>query len=276
MRALVAWCVAAAAIAALGVVPVEAAGVPLPNSMASTGDSITRGFDATWSGCVLRDCAQYSWSTGIDPAVDSQYQRIVALNPAMSGQGFNFARTGATMADLDGQLKLAAAQGVQYVTVLMGANDLCTSSIATMTPTATFKARLDTALIDFYTADRGAHLYLSSLPNVFQLWSVLHTNATAQKIWSSFHICQSMLSPSNTDAQRQHVLAQEQAYNNVLATECARAAAAGVDCHWDNLAGYSFAFTAADVSPIDFFHPSVAGQNAIAALTWSAGYWPEL
>ena len=262
-----------ALVAVLGVTTsAHAASLPLPNSIASTGDSITRAFDVTWSGCVLKDCPQYSWSTGVNTAVDSQYQRILAVNPQVVG--YNFAHSGATMADLDGQLKSAAALGVEYVTVLMGANDLCASSISTMTPTATFKARLDQALVDFYTADRGAHLYLSSLPNVFQLWSLLHTNTTAAKVWSLFRICQSMLSPANTDAQRQQVVAQEQAYNTVLATECSRVVTAGLDCHWDNLAGYNFAFTAGDVSPIDFFHPSLDGQNAIAALTWSAGYWP--
>ncbi len=273
LRGLVSVCIA---LAAVGVLPAQAASVPLPNSIASTGDSITRAFDVTWSGCVLKDCPQYSWSTGINTTVDSQYQRILAVNPLINGQDFNFAHTGATMADLDGQLKSAAAAGVQYVTVLMGANDLCASSIAAMTPTATFKSRFDTALIDFYRADPGAHVYLSSLPNVFQLWTLLHTNATAVKIWTSFHICQSMLSTANTDAQRQQVVAQEQAYNSVLATDCGRAAAAGFDCHWDGYAGYDFAFSTSDISPIDFFHPSLTGQNAIAALTWAAGYWPTL
>jgi lysophospholipase L1-like esterase len=242
--------------------------------MASAGDSITRAFDTTWNGCVLKDCPQYSWSTGTNSAVDSQYLRILAANPAISGHAFNDAKSGATMVDLDGQLKAAAAQGVQYVTVLMGANDLCTSSPSTMTPTATFKSELDRALIDFYTADRTAHLYLSSLPNLFQLWSDLHSDPVAEATWTLFRICQSMLSQTNTDAQRQQVVAQEQADNNVLATECGRVVSAGLDCHWDNLAGFNFRFPASDISTIDHFHPDLAGQNAIAALTWAAGYWP--
>ena len=259
-----------------GSVPVGAASVPLPNSMAASGDSITRAFDSTLNGCFLSDCPQYSWSTGNNTRVDSQYLRILARNPGINGRAYNDARTGAMMADLDGQLKAAAAQGAQYVTVLMGANDLCTSSVSTMTPTATFKGQLDQALFDFYTADRSAHLYLSSLPNLFQLWSTLHTNPVAESTWTAFHICQSMLRLTNSDAQRQQVVAQEQADNTVLATECARAVSLGVDCHWDNLAGYDFNFPASDISTIDFFHPNLAGQNAVAALTWAAGYWPTL
>ena len=62
--------------------------------------------------------------------MNSQYRRLLAVNPAISGHGFNDAKTGAKMVDLDGQVTTAAGQGVQYLTVLMGANDLCTSSAA--------------------------------------------------------------------------------------------------------------------------------------------------
>jgi lysophospholipase L1-like esterase len=257
-------------------VPVRAASVRLPNSMAAAGDSVTRAFNSTWNGCVLTDCPQYSWSTGDNASVESQYLRILARNPRINGRAYNDARTGAAMAALDGQLKAAAAQGAQYVTVLMGSNDLCTSSPSTMTPAATFQRQLDQALGDFFTADRRAHLYLSSLPNLFQLWSLLHNNQVAAATWAAFDICQSMLNQTNNDAQRQLVVAQEQADNNVLATECARAVSAGDDCHWDNLAGFKFNFAVSDISTIDYFHPNLAGQNAIAALTWSAGYWPGL
>ena len=111
------------------------ASVPLPRSMASTGDSITRAFDATPSGCFLVDCPQYSWSTGSSTSVNSHYRRILSQKPAIAKHVHNDAKSGAKMADLGGQLSAAASQGVEYVTVLMGANDLCTSSTATMTPT---------------------------------------------------------------------------------------------------------------------------------------------
>ena len=266
----------AALLAALAAaLPVQAASVPLPSSMAATGDSITRAFDVTL-GCLLRDCPRYSWSTGSDTTVFSQYQRIAAHNPAITGHVFNDAKSGAQMSDLDRQLTAAAGQHVQYVTVLLGANDLCTSSAASMTPTATFQAQLDQALKDFYRADPAAHLYLSSLPNLYQLWSLLHNNPAAVSTWTAFNICQSMLSVNNTEADRQLVVAQEQAYDQVLASECAKAVSFGRDCLWDNLAGYGYQFTADQISTIDYFHPNIAGQNAVAQVTWSAGYWPGL
>ncbi|HET7310023.1 MAG TPA: GDSL-type esterase/lipase family protein [Mycobacteriales bacterium] len=246
-------------------------GVALPNSMAATGDSITRAYDSTSSGCFLSDCPQYSWSTATNTSVNSHYLRILAANRGINGNVFNDAKTGAKMVDLDGQAKTAASQGVQYLTVLMGANDLCTSSASTMTPTATFQSQFQTALTDFFAADPTAHVFVSSIPNIYQLWSLEHNNSTAEFEWNYFGICQSMLYAGNTEADRQLVVTQEQADNNVLATVCAQFA----NCKWDNLATYNYAFKTSDISTIDYFHPSVSGQNTLAGITWGAGYWPS-
>lgn len=240
--------------------------------MASTGDSITRAYDSTSSGCFLSDCPEYSWSTGTagTTSVNSHYLRILAANSRIRGNAYDDARTGAKMGALDGQLTTAASQRVQYATVLMGANDICTSSISTMTPTATFQKQFHAALTDFFAADPNAHVSVSSIPNIYQLWSLEHTNPRAEAEWQWFGICRSMLSSSNTAADRQTVLAREQADNTALATVCNQFA----NCKWDNLATYNYAFKTSDISTIDYFHPSVSGQDTLAGITWGASYWP--
>lgn len=261
------------AVAALTIAAVPSAsatsGPALPNSMASTGDSITRGFDSTGNGCFLSDCPQYSWSTGTDTNVNSQYERILAANPGISGNQYNDASTGAKMNALDGQIKTAASQSAQYLTVLMGANDVCTSSIATMTSTGTLRSEFQSALTDFFAADPNALVFVSSIPNIYQLWNLLHGNATAESTWSTFGICQSMLSRSNSEADRQTVLSQEEADNTALANVCSQF----INCRWDNLTTFNYVFTTKDVSTVDYFHPSVGGQSKLAAETWGAGYW---
>ena len=241
---------------------------PLPGVMASTGDSITRGFDATLWDCFLSDCPQDSWATGSSSTVNSQYLRIRAAGTAVTA--YNDAKTGAQMSALDGQLATAAGQGADYVTVLMGANDVCTSSIATMTPTATVQSQFQTALTDFFAARPGARVFVSSIPNVYQLWSLLHTNRSATSTWKTFGICQSMLASSNTETQRQTVLAQEKADNAALASVCGGFA----NCRWDGGATFGYAFRTTDVSTVDYFHPSVTGQKTLAGITWAASYWP--
>jgi lysophospholipase L1-like esterase len=257
-------------LAALLLSPVPAhAYTWVPSSMASAGDSITRAFDATWLGCFLTDCPQYSWSTGTSSTVNSQYLRLTFLNPALKGNVYNDAKSGAKMVDLGGQLSSAAAQHVDYVTILMGGNDVCTSSVATMTDTTTFQTEFQSALTAFFGADATAHVYVSSLPNVNQLYNLLKTNPTALSTWKSFNICQSALPPGGTDASRQQVAAQEVADNSALQAVCSGFA----NCRYDGGAGYNFAFTTADVSTVDYFHPSVTGQKDIAAYTWQHSYW---
>jgi lysophospholipase L1-like esterase len=202
--------------------------------------------------------------------VRSEYQRILAANPAISGNEYNDARTGAKMVDLAGQLAAAAAQRVQYVTILMGANDLCTSSAATMTPTATFQSQFAEALSTFFAADPGAQVMVDSIPNIYQLWNTLHSNWAAEATWNSAGICKAMLSWSNSEADRQKVVAQEAADNVVLASVCGQY----TNCRWDGYAVYRVQFPATDVSTVDYFHPDKTGQNALAATAWAAGYWP--
>ena len=57
----------------------RAAAVPLPDSMAALGDSITQAYDATPTKHLLTDQPQWSWSTGYAGAkvVDSQYERLL-------------------------------------------------------------------------------------------------------------------------------------------------------------------------------------------------------
>src|SRR5919197_1951054 len=103
----------------------DVAHVGYPNSIASTGDSITRAFNSCSFPFI--DCPRNSWSTGSNSVVASHYLRILAANPAIYGRNYNDAQTGAKMAGLNGQAGAAVAQQADYVTVLMGANDVCTS-----------------------------------------------------------------------------------------------------------------------------------------------------
>ena len=245
---------------------------PLPGSMAAIGDSITQAVDDC---CSFGSHPQDSWSTGDGwpgNGIFSHYQRIAALNPQITGHAANDATPGAKVADTNGQAQMAVSQGAQYVTILIGANDVCTSTVADMTSTAAFHSAFQTTMSTLESGlPAGAHIFVSSIPNIFQLWSALHTNPTAEAVWSFAHICQSMLATSNTDAQRQQVLAQVEADNAVLAQVCAQYA----NCRWDNGATFNVTFTPALVSTLDYFHPSQAGQAALAAETWASSWWPS-
>src|ERR1044071_6789538 len=86
-----------AAIAALlfGTSAASAA-TPYPNSIASTGDSITRAYN---TGSALADNPAALCSAGTNSTVVSHYTRLIGLSPAINGHAFNDAKSGARMVD---------------------------------------------------------------------------------------------------------------------------------------------------------------------------------
>ena len=264
-------CAATLALALAPVAAADVAHVGYPSSIASTGDSITRAFNTCAFPFI--DCPQNSWSTGSSSAVNSHYRRILVANPAISGRNFNDARTGARMNALNAQVTTAVSQNAEYVTILMGANDVCTSSVSTMTPTATLEGQLQTALGTLSAGLPNARIYVVSIPNVYHLWEILHTNISAVITWSLGRICQSLLAnPMSTApadvARRQQVYDRNVADNQALARVCARF----IHCRFDGNAAFNLRFVPSDVSTRDYFHPSVAGQAKAAAVTWGATF----
>ena len=263
--------VVALVVALAGLVAQPAwAAPPLPSSMAAIGDSITRAYDVC---CSYGDHPGQSWSTGSTSydGIASHYERIRQLNPAITGHAYNDAVSGAKMAAAPTQAGQAVSQGARYVTILLGANDLCTSSPSTMTSTTTFRSQFSQAMATLMAQDRKPYVFVSSIPNLYQLWQVLHTNSLARWVWATAKIFQSMLAATNTETQRQQVVDREKAFNQILAQECAKY----IRCRWDGGAVYNYQFSASQVSSLDFFHPSLSGQAALARVTWTASWWPS-
>jgi len=260
------------AAAALAAPQGASASPPLPNSIAAIGDSITRAADVC---CWYGDHPAESWSTGggIFDGITSHYEHILALKPGIYGHNYNDAKSGAKMRDAPAQAQAAVAQSARYVTILMGGNDVCTGSISTMTSVSDFQAQFAAALSTLAAGlPTGAHVFVSSIPNVYRLWQLFHDNLTAELVWSAAGICQSLLSITNTEQDRQAVVAREAAFNNVLAGVCGQYAF----CRFDGGATFEYQFGAADVSKLDYFHPSLSGQAKLASLTWQHSWWPTL
>ena len=257
-------------IGMIGAAPAAAASAPLPSSMAAVGDSITQA--ASSGGSLGTDYPANSWSTGTSSTVNSHYLRLLAAGAPISGKAYNRSVSGAKVADLNAQMQNVVALQPDYVTVLIGGNDLCTDTVAGMTSVADFQSRFSTAMATLTAGSPDTYVFVSSIPNVYQLWDLFKGNWWARFIWSTAGICQSLLAnPTSTqqaDVQRRAAVQQRNVdFNSVLAQVCA----AYARCQYDGNAVFSTAFTTSDVSG-DYFHPSVAGQAKLAAVTWAAGF----
>ena len=269
---LVASCALVVASLATGAVPARAAeGAPLPASMAAVGDSITQA--ASSGGSLGADYPANSWSTGTSSSVSSHYQRLLAAGAPIAGAAYNRSVSGAKVADLNGQMQTVTSLQPDYLTVLIGGNDLCTDTVAEMTSVADFRARFAAAMATLAAGSPDTYVHVVSIPDAYQLWNLFRGNWWARFVWSAGDICQSLLAnPTSTqaaDVQRRATVRQRNVdYNTQLAEVCAQFASR---CRFDGNAVFNTVFTIGDVSG-DYFHPSVAGQAKLAAVTWSAGF----
>ena len=258
MLTLVGWTGVPTAIAAPGE----------PASLAVIGDSITRGTNAFgWYG----DHPSYSWSTGFNPldGLHSHYERLLGRDRGIWGDELNVAESGARMADAPAQAAEVVAEGADYVTILMGANDLCAASVDQMTTVEEFRTDFEVTMRALTDGLDDARILVASIPNVLRLRLVFADNPVARFVWRTSHACQSVLSEGNAPLERLEVLRRSVAFNVALADVCSRYA----NCRFDGYAVFNHPFTQDEVSRLDFFHPSLDGQNALASLTWTRSWW---
>ncbi|MDH6215413.1 SGNH/GDSL hydrolase family protein [Streptomyces pseudovenezuelae] len=237
-----------------------------PGSVAAVGDSITRGFDAC---SVLSDCPEVSWATGDSERVDSLAVRLLGRAKAAE-RSWNYAVTGARMADLSGQLTQAAVKKPQLVTVMVGANDACRSSTSAMTSVADFRTDFEDALSSLRTRLPKTQVYVASVPNLKRLWSQGRSNALGKQVWK-LGICPSMLGDADAldsaaTLRRDTVQQRVEDYNKVLEEICAK----DRRCRFDGGAVYDYRFGTDQLSHWDWFHPSVNGQARLAEMAYRA------
>jgi lysophospholipase L1-like esterase len=238
--------------------------------MAALGDSITL---ATMSCGRMTSCTANSWSTGSNSKVQSHLLRLRGIG-ATELVGHNNAVSGAKSGALNAQAGQAVAQGAQYVTIAIGANDACTATVAEMTPTETFRLNVEAAFATLDTSASNPEVFVAAIPSLYHLWEINYQNRTAVRTWNTLKVCQSMLAnpTSLSDADNLRRLTVQQRvndYNAALQQECAEAL---VNCLYGASAA-THQFTRADISTRDYFHPSEAGQKTLASITWPETQW---
>ncbi|WP_371580610.1 SGNH/GDSL hydrolase family protein [Streptomyces sp. NBC_01314] len=235
-----------------------------PESLAAVGDSITRGFDACQ---VLSDCPEVSWATGSDASVDSLAVRLLGTAGAAQ-RSWNYAVTGARMADLPSQVARAVSRKPELVTVMIGANDACRATAADMTPLADFRADFEDAMTSLRDSLPRTQVFVASVPDLKRLWSKGRTNPVGKQVWK-LGICPSMLADPDllttaAGQRRDAVQDRVEEYNDILREVCAE----DRYCRYDGDAVFDYRFGQTQLSQWDWFHPSVDGQARLAEIAY--------
>jgi lysophospholipase L1-like esterase len=277
---ILAACIAAGPAAALE------PGQSKPKRLYSTGDSITRAFDADFPADNLNVSwvngyfGFWQWLFGL-PNVKSHNQRITANWGSRGRRNWIAAENGARVDDLASQSSDTADRNVTYATVLLGGNDVCRDSIGDL-PTdaefeADFRAGMETLLGNL---PDGASVQVAAIPDVKRLYDIGRDKTAlgivdCELVWALTLLgfpCGSMLSPFNDETDRLYVQSRNIGYNQILADVTAELALQHPTKFLDfSEVTFTEPFTLRDISDIDCFHPSWEGEKRISRAVWFDG-----
>lgn len=181
------------------------------------GDSIGEGEAA--DGTIGEAHHETVWSTGYNASdsVNAFNERFEAFAPvdyyennASRDTTFNHAVSGAVMADFATQAQnvisataLTPSGEASMVTVFLGGNDVCASSLANMTDPALFEAQYRAGL-DVLAADnttRSAQIHVSGIPAIYWLWDAKRNDLWCRVIVWPFVPCENLLDNPSDDCE---------------------------------------------------------------------------
>ena len=239
-----------------------------PSSIAALGDSFNTGFAA---GSAGGDPRRSRGRRATTRGVDSVYLRLLLLHPAIREHRFLIAKDGSRISDLARQIGLAADHGAQLITVQSGGNDICGAKDAGhATSPELFREQFTHAIGVLRTRLPNARLLLTSITDEGR-WNdgSVQIPGNGSKL-SDGTVCDPEIGGSGKQdpARRTAIQMLERQDNAILRSVCAT----DPHCRWDGGAFYRLAYSAADISARDAFHPSIEGLGRFAETAWATGF----
>jgi lysophospholipase L1-like esterase len=308
-------------ISCIGInVAAEPNSVPIPKAMAALGDSLTEamlsdfsledhpnpwqilhiitlansapaeGSDRISSFRKFYASPNHSWATGEDESdiIASHFERLKVVNPQLKVS--NYAVSGSESCEIKNQidrlLEDEQKSGIRfdYITMLVGANDLRRENVEDMTSPVNYVGEIENNVRRLLDAEPDRRIFLVGLPDIFTVFeksAKLVGYHVPLYTWNCSELREliygplAIFRPQNPEAY--------EASKNVF-----RLYQKGVEALVVRLQDeYPLALikTAQNYdSPraikkslsIDCFHPSFWGQAQLAEVTWKKSFWPDL
>jgi lysophospholipase L1-like esterase len=285
----------------------------VPLNQFNIGDSIGEGEAA--NGTIGAANHQAVWSTGYDGGdiVNSLNERFEARdaaayveNNATRDPSINQAVSGAVMADFADQAQdVADAMGAvephtaDMVSILLGNNDVCASSLDTMTDPDLFEQQYRAGLTVLASSPFTAtiNLQISSIPAIYWLWDAKRTDFWCRVFAWPFVPCENLLSGAADDCvssasaqdpdvvytgdgpncqRRKEFHARiRDVYNPILRDVLAEYQVGGDLPNAEYVDIYDVRFESRHVNGGDCFHPSKEGHALMSGEQWCRSSWGE-
>jgi lysophospholipase L1-like esterase len=229
-----------------------------PFVMGTLGDSISAGFNADRLG----DNRHLNWSTGTQ--INSHLAKISNLRREKV-EAYNEAIVGSHSHHLDRQVNRLLKHNPDYVTITVGANDVCHWSEEFEPERQVFESEVRDTLARLVESNQHVKIFLAPIPDMVRLREVAHQKPFCQQRWDLLNICPMLLNSSLSDIQRQRFAGRLEAANDTLASLSKEFQ----DHVFFEADLTQFQFKWEQVSRLDCFHPNTSGQNLFSELTWS-------
>ncbi len=211
---------------------------------------------------------QNSWATGTNPAVDSIYQRLAAVDPTVRGHAVNAAAGGATASALVGQATkaLRIVPNPRLVIIeIIGTDIRCDGSDSKNYPV--FGRQVKAALDLIVRKAPHTTILLMSQPGRPLQVSKAIIGTAGVPAWSGSDICSPFDPKLRLDMKHITTLTGIiEGYESELAKVCATVP----ECHTDNGRATHFQVRASyyNYSNYDWHHFNVTGLAALARFMW--------
>ena len=224
----------------------------------------------------LSSCAANSWSTGSTASVNSHYLRLKAAG-AKKLVGYNDAVSGAMSGALNAQAQKAVSQQAQYVTIEIGANDACTSTVTAMTPTDDLQGERPSRPHDLGgDPERTAAGLRGQRPEpAAPLRRQSRALQRPADVGPAEHLPVHARQPEQHRTRSTSTGAPpcRRGWTNTTPPSQSCAPSPRTTAAMTEAPSRARQFAAADISTRDYFHPSLAGQTKLAAVTWPTTQW---
>lgn len=264
-----------------------------PNRLSSIGDSISEAINAEWYSPFDNATGNHwaSWVNGFHGFwesilgklnVASFNQRITASFGSAGRANFMESVGGADSYDLVQQATSAVSHGATFVTMFMGHNDVCKASFADIPTDAELEANWRASLEILKNGlPAGATVYVAGMVDIYRLYQLGHEKQAmgivdCSTVWLAtlfdMYPCGTMLSPTNSEADRQFTRSRNIAFNQILQDLVAEYSQTDPDHYYHfSDAAFQYQFVPSQVSDFDCFHPSAVGQRDLSQILWDAG-----
>lgn len=230
---------------------------------------------------------KYSWATGGSIPIKSMPSHLKRLS-LVSGKSlpyFNAALSGAEsdhvlstqIADLRNWSQANLKQNFpDYVTLLIGANDLCARDTSGMVSTENFYSHVEEAVHQIVSTSPNTRILISSLPNVINLRDVAKNSkvwgtVSCEQVWKKAKLCSTLTSLD--DPESRLIMANRLDQFNRALHEISKNER---EDYGDRVryAKHLFEadFTSKDLA-VDCFHPNKEGQAKVAEKTFASSWW---